>query len=102
MDPKNIKAALIKAARRKIMHAFNIAHIDSGTSTALSGESLLGLFPEMDEDYLRSDVFYFVKKGFLARVSERPNQSFRRMEFELTGLGKEQADEINRDPALEP
>ncbi len=97
-----VKAAIIKNARRKIMHAFNIAHIQGENSTALSGQMLCGLFPEMDGDYLRSDVFYFVKKGFLVRVNIRPNQSFFHMEFELTGLGKEQADEINRDPALDP
>lgn len=98
----DMKVAMIKNARRKIVHAFNIAHIQGEYSTALSGEMLCGLFPEMEADYIRSDIFYFVKKGFLVRVNVRPNQSFAQMEFELTALGKEQADQISRDPALEP
>ncbi len=102
MDYHEVSIALKKQIRRRVMHAFNIAHIDGEFSASMTVESLCGLFMEVDRRYLRSDVRYLVDKGYVRRTNARPNQPFDEWEFELTATGKEQCDRILRDPALEP
>ncbi len=98
MTPREAKALLIKQIRRKIIDALNHVH----GMQALSFESLAYIMSDVEEGYLRSDLVYLSQKGYIECVNARPNQAFGSKEFSLTFTGKEIADAINRDPALEP
>lgn len=69
--------------------------------------SLLSLFPALEWDHFRRDVAYLAEKGYLQRViAETELDSrmtpWRQRWFRLTTRGVELAEDLIRDPALDP
>lgn len=92
-----MRASVIKQCRRAILDALNAAY-----PTALGFRTLLEAvsFLQVDAEQIERDLAYLVDKRL---VSEREvnGRRWSRM-YRLTPEGKEQADHIRRDPALEP
>lgn len=94
---EQMQAAIIKQARRQILGALNDAYpLALAMRTIVEAVSFLGL----PEEHIERDLAYLADKKY---VTSREVDGRRRSRmYRLTAEGKEQADHIRRDPALEP
>jgi hypothetical protein len=96
----------IKRIRNEVLVALKMLY-----PAALQAEqllrSLLSVFPCLEWDQFRRDLAYLCEKGYLQRVvadSEADARAtpWRRRWFRLTTAGMDVADDILKDPALNP
>jgi len=91
-----------KQARNVILDALNMTYPNAMRMASLN-RCVLGLIPAYDIGLLEKDVYYLKAKGYL----EAPNEEVDRMLalkkrfVKLTAAGKEIADDIINDPAIE-
>lgn len=98
MDPRTyMRVQTIKQARRKLIDALRLVY-----PMYLTFDSLAIVLPTFDVEHIQADVSYLIDKGYLKCINERKHQPWGEREYRLTATGKEIADAINVDPALEP
>ncbi len=69
--------------------------------------SLLALFPTLEWQQIKRDIFYLAEKGYVQRVVADTEEDerltpWRRRWFRITPTGMEVADRLINDPAIQP
>lgn len=88
---------IIKQTRRAILDVLNLSR-----PVQLTYETISGALPTTDEHYVRRDLDYLIKAGYVIWVNPRVNAPWDGRLFELSKEGVDIADRMNTDPALEP
>lgn len=92
-----LRASLIKQCRRAVLDVLNAVYPDRMTlRTLLESVSFL----QVDQERIERDLAYLVDKKLVSEQEVNGRRWSRT--YRLTAEGKEQADHIRRDPALEP
>jgi hypothetical protein len=97
------EAILIKQSRRTILRTLNMMYPNSMFMCTLCN-CMISEFPLYDDDLLAKDTTYLQDKGYLAVTEKSPvfgPLPFKKRLVKLTASGKEIADQIMIDPALE-
>lgn len=91
-----------KLARHYILEALNMLY-PSGIRMDSLNRILLGTCPTYDLGLLAKDATYLKEKGYLEFIDEviSGGTEFKKKVAKLTAEGKEIADKITTDPALE-
>ena len=95
LSREELRSMLIKKARRDVLTTLKM--VGPG---AFPFEELSLALPTAERRNLIRDLDYLIKKHMVVCTNTRPNQAWNKKEFELTAVGIETADRINRDPAL--
>lgn len=98
---EEMRAKAIKQARRDLLEALNIMYRVGPTKFDTLVASLTHLeLP--DDSCVKADLTYLIDKGYVEWTNEGPLIAWHHRAYKLTAAGKEWADGILRDPALEP
>lgn len=101
MDERRLQAKLIIQARRMILDGMNSVY-----TSVLIYNLIADLVPTLEDGPLRFDLQYLIDKGYIecvnCRADARRLPPWEQRLFKLTPAGKEIADRIVFDHALEP
>lgn len=99
MNEQQMRAAQIRQTRRGILDTLNLAY----PATLAFGTILEALLPlEVEEGYAKKDMAYLVDAGYVKRTDADGQVPWARRVFKLTKQGKDIADRLVTDEALEP
>ncbi len=100
------KASRIKRVRNEILVTLNRTFPASLQSKSIMN-CLIAVFPDMEWGYLIKDIEYLLKKGYIERLIDDGEKgreemtSYKNRWWRLTAEGKEIADDVIDDEALE-
>lgn len=97
------EAFVIMQTRRQILDMINLVYPSPMMMGSLCN-CLISTSPTYDDDLLARDTTYLADKGYIQIIEKNrlcPLLSFKRRLVRLTARGKEIADRIISDPALE-
>jgi len=101
MSDVNLRAAMIKQARRELLRVLNQVYYAGPVSFAVICEALVHLeLP--DDECVKRDLTYLEEKSYVRCTSPGDYVPWKKRMFRITAKGTEIADAIEKDEALEP
>lgn len=101
MDDASAKAMMIRQARRELLKLLAIMYQIGPLSFEAICEGLDHLeLP--DDECVKRDLTYLCEKGYVIWSNARAQQPWKERMYKATARGTEIADQLDRDPVLEP